>query len=203
MNKTPNTNKELAIRYTNSVDPNTANSAELAPQTPRFVIYGTRVAGAQELSDLIASKLEDKGVATDAITYSRSVDNIENAFFNREHPIKSREADQNSAAVPLSLASRAIKLLGGSSLKSLRHNYPGDVAVPVSTTGNQELSTPTGVFVFPEMRQYSENGAVGMTIDTPLERIEELCSKYNVPLVRVERTSDPAELVQEIGEITA
>ena len=59
---------------------------------------------------------------------------------------------------------------------------------------------PAGVLILPKMRQYIPHG---MTVDTPAERIEELCRQYGVPVSRVERLDTPEQAQQGVKQLFA
>lgn len=64
-------------------------------------------------------------------------------------------------------------------------------------TSAEERTLPRGVVTFPDMRQYGPGA--NMTVDTyrtpgseaisPIDIIEELCTQYEIPLVRFEKLS--------------
>ncbi len=44
-----------------------------------------------------------------------------------------------------------------------------------------EDTKPLAVISTPQMRQYMDGGMTGMTLDTPVEYIRELCERHGVP----------------------
>jgi hypothetical protein len=139
----------------------------------RFIAYGSRMSGAQELVLEIRKQLEENGQPDVEICMSRDVSFIEDVFYNRER-----------RGQPKPYAQKALGSL-------------------VSTSEAQLLNQntlPQGVLIFPEMRQYSPMGP-GMTIPTPYERIEELCARQGVPFVHVERLETVEEIEQALHQL--
>ncbi len=62
---------------------------------------------------------------------------------------------------------------------------------------------PKGVILLPEMRQYYEG--TGMSLDTYRcgidRRVEELCAKYNVPLIMIRTFSSPDQISAGIRQL--
>lgn len=62
---------------------------------------------------------------------------------------------------------------------------------------------PKGVILLPEMRQYYEG--MGMSLDTYRcgidRRVEELCAKYNVPLIMIRTFSSPDQISAGIRQL--
>ena len=187
-------NKDTKIIPVNS--PDTAASAEELHRPLRFLVYGTRIAGVFDLSALLNAALEDAGIDDAQVHACRSIANIDDAFFDRNHALPPEQPSRPALALD---AGRVL-------LQRIRQAVAGDGAGSERMPQLQEearlqTSIPSAVFVFPEMR--ADFGAMRGDVDTPYDHIDALCEEYGVPVIRVERTSKPDEIDQQIRQITS
>lgn len=182
-----------------------ALSRELLPVTPRFIAYGNVSSGAADLVGEIRDELADRGRADLDVFRSYNVVDIEHDFFfGRGHPMGGEGHESTRAAITagaLALTEGDDKQKSGSILRRAASMLSRGEQPSAQDAPKPEPTLPAGVMVFPEMRQYM-HGYIGMTIETPYKRIEDLCAKYGVPFVYVEKLA-PGELGRTVGELVA
>lgn len=189
--KTPLTGKDREIVDAPEI---MCEHEELAP-SPRIVAYGMKFHDAQVLVRTINEQLDQRDITGFDVYYSYDARNIENAFFGRGR--KPKQPEQ------LAAAAGALALPGSSSKVSseVTKAKDGSLSLPEEETAPERDTIPMGVIIFPEMRQYTPEGA-GMTIDTPKERIEELCNRFGVPFIYASiNPEEQAGLGQRVAEL--
>lgn len=182
-------------------------SSEVIEREPRLLVYGSRMSGSHELADALEAGLESYGLRDPKVAVLRDVSYIRDAFFGRSPgsathtpALAGQQSLPEATGDPVLVSEKHGKLRG--LVRKL-----GRQGVTASEEGTGHASTlnpdtlPAGVLILPEMRQYSAQG--GMTIPTPAEAIEELCKRYHVPFVRVERLETPEQAQQGIEHLLA
>lgn len=182
-----------ALPSPQEVDP----SREGLESSLRFVAYGRKFHDAAELVGMINDRLDQEGITGPDVYYSYDVANIQDAFFGRGR--KPRTSEQAA------LATGTIAIHGRAPQAPAESSEKGDIVRTADTEAAEPEAPaadtlPMGVMIFPEMRMYREDG-VGMTVDTPYERIEELCKRYGVPFVHVSVNETPTTLEQRVAAL--
>jgi|GEM_PF-1476845 len=162
-----------------------AVSSEMAPVDPRFVIFGTRVAGVYGARDAFEAHLAAAGFPDAQVDAVRDAAAIQNAFYDIHVGDASRNIEPEQ---PTSTLRKFVDTL----LKR-------EVAV-VQDEAETSTNLPQGVVVFPEMRQYTSTGG-GMTIPSPREYIQELCDEHGVPVIFMEDLQNEAELATAVSRL--
>jgi len=174
---------------------------EVLNRTPRIVIYGQLGPGYQgtlELSDMLGAYVREHGMSEQGIVAAREYSNIENAFYRgrRQPPLV-----KNALPAPEAKNERNGRLQRflGSLARADQVLTPREV--PQLTERDVEDTIPLAVFVLPEMRDHSGSGA--RTLDTPVDEIEELCRRHDVPMIRIERSTTQNEVAGALKELPA
>lgn len=195
---------EIESKIKTSTEIETINDIERSGEAldiaPRVVIYGQMepfYGGSVELAEALKIYLGDRGMSDERVILSRVAGNINEAFFKGRRQPRSIESD----IMPPVKQGKLRTLLGSISLRlSGKENTYTTETVSSSVPEVVEDTIPTAVFVFPKMRDYWENGQ-GMTVDTPVEYIERLCSEHGVPVVVISENTTQSELVHSISEL--
>lgn len=189
--------------------PEVTQNSELEPsreqlnQSPRVVIYGqmghSYYGGAIKMSEVLKTYLESHNMTDDDVIMSRNIDNISDAFY-RGHRSPKPTGDIKMEIDKVSRPNLMPKFL------SMVMHKKQQVALMQDSSQKDALevvkdTVPSAVFVFPKMRQY-DNGN-GMTVDTPIGAIEELCEKNGVPIVCISEDTTQQDLMEIVRELPA
>lgn len=191
--------------------PATQETGERLPIEPRIVVFGSVGSGALEVETALRENLEARNLDI-AVHQARLVTAIDTNFFGRypvdqtSHPAIETPAQPSIEAPAQPTTDTKRGLLAGLG-NLLTRGSKNEVSVaPTPTPAVVEVrpdSLPSGVIIFPEMRQRTPDGSVAMTVETPYDRIIELCEANGVPYVRAQRIEDAAQGIGRLFQQTA
>lgn len=196
----------MSQELTPKQDPVTSKEVEVAkqspeelPRAPRFVVFGTRASGTDEVLTYLEGAVKD--IPGSEVERARYVTSIDSAFFGRltKAPVE-QLALPSAEAKKESVFKRFTSLVLRKTVEAPDSGFSSGFSQEYVTRPD---SIPQGVVVFSEMRQHDPYTGSNMNVSTPIDKIKGLCEQYNVPLVYATNEQSVPDIEQATRQLTS